>query len=262
MTQFSTLYGARLDEELGSQDSTVLFTTARRKAAINQGQEEFARLTKCCVRHSTLTIASTASEYDLVDATTFPNADFVEWASDPVEFRYTDLAGIVTVLAGSDLPRRDVPWLSRSIPGWQVSTVAAGTEQMPMLWYDAVRGPHHYLGFYPAPSSGSSASMEAHLFYIARPAPMTSDTAEPFTFSSSVRTDLRPFHKALPHYAAYQLEKLRKDPEASDRQYQRFLVYVTQWLQDQRRRGGSVVTYARNYFRRRDGSWWQDDPRR
>ena len=47
MTLFSSLYSARLDRELGTDDSTVLFTTARRKAAINEGQAEFADLTEC-----------------------------------------------------------------------------------------------------------------------------------------------------------------------------------------------------------------------
>jgi hypothetical protein len=65
VTQFSTLYTSRLDEELGTDDSTTLFTTARRKAAINRGLEQFAELTECYVRWSTLVITSTAAEYDL-----------------------------------------------------------------------------------------------------------------------------------------------------------------------------------------------------
>ena len=37
MANFETLYTSDLDVELGSNDSAVLFTTARRKHAINQG---------------------------------------------------------------------------------------------------------------------------------------------------------------------------------------------------------------------------------
>ena len=42
----------------------------------------------------------------------------------------------------------------------------------------------------------------------------------PFTFNSSVRTDLNTYHQGLVHYAAHQMEKLRKDDQASDRQRQ------------------------------------------
>ena len=34
MTQFSSLYGSRLDRELGSADSTQLFTTTRRETVL------------------------------------------------------------------------------------------------------------------------------------------------------------------------------------------------------------------------------------
>jgi hypothetical protein len=54
MTQFSSLWGRLLTQELGTDDSTQLFTDARRKAAINDGIREFADLTECFVRTSTL----------------------------------------------------------------------------------------------------------------------------------------------------------------------------------------------------------------
>jgi hypothetical protein len=44
---FVTLYGLELDRELGSADRTVLFTTARRKAAINAAQLEWVKRTEC-----------------------------------------------------------------------------------------------------------------------------------------------------------------------------------------------------------------------
>ena len=93
--------------------------------------------------------------------------------------------------------------------------------------------------------------MEAFVTYQARPAAMTSDTNEPFMVNSSVRTDLRVYHQALVHYAAHQLEKLRRDDQASDRQFQKFMGYVQQYLQAMRRKGGTTLTFVRDYFRAR-----------
>jgi hypothetical protein len=252
--QFSSLYGARLDEELGAADSTVLFTTARRKAAINRGQEEFARLTNCLERQSSITITGWTAEYDLNSSAILPAGDFYEFAPRGVVFRYTDASSNVQVLAGEDLPRRDPLWLDRYEPGWQVSTTPSTTviQQLPSVWYERINGGARLLGFWPVPSSGSSAAMEALVSYQARPTPMTSDTNEPFIVNSSVRLDLRVYHQALVHYAAHQLEKLRRDDQASDRQLQKFLGYVQQYLQAMRRKGGTALTSARQYFRSRD----------
>lgn len=249
MAIFSSLYGNRLDRELGSADSTQLFTSARRQSAVNEGQEEFARLTNCLERRSSITITGGTAEYNLNSTTIVPGGDFYEWAPRGVEFRYTDASSNTQVLAGEDLPRRDPLWLDRYEPGWQVSTVASSIQQMPSVWYERMDGGARYLGFWPVPSTGSSASAEAFVTYQARPAAMTSDTNEPFTVNSSVRFDLRPYHQALVHYAAYQLEKLRRDDQASDRQLQRFLGYVAQWQQAMRRKGGQALTFARSYFK-------------
>jgi hypothetical protein len=93
--------------------------------------------------------------------------------------------------------------------------------------------------------------------YIAQPPVLTSDTSEPF----SGRLDLRPYHQGLVHFAAYQLEKLRRDDNASDRQLQRFTGYVQQYLQDMRKRGGTALTFAKSYFRR-PSIVTGEDPRR
>lgn len=251
MAIFSSLYTTRLDRELGAADSTQLFTTARRKGAINEAQEEFARLTNCLERRSSITITGWTGEYDL--NAVLPGQDFYEWAPRGVEFRYVDASSHVTILTGDDLPRRDPLWLDRYEPGWQNSTYPSTTivQQLPSVWYERFDGGARYLGFWPLPSSGSSASMEAFVTYQARPAAMTSDTNEPFMVNSSVRLDLRPYHQALVHYAAHQLEKLRRDDEASDRQLQKFLGYVQQYLQALRRKGGTTLTFARSYFRTR-----------
>ena len=92
---------------------------------------------------------------------------------------------------------------------------------------------------------------------IAYPNVSTASTHVPFTDTSgNTRWDLRPYHQGLVHYAAHQLEKLRKDTQASDRQFQKFLSYITRYLQSMRKKGGTALTYARSYFRRS-----QDDVR-
>src|SRR3954463_1740160 len=147
MTQFSTLYGARLDEELGTDDSTVLFTTARRKAAINRGAAEFAELTECLMRESTVTLTGGTAEYDLNSSLVIPGEDFVRLAKQQVEFRYTDASSNVTILTGDDLPRRDATWLNRYSADWRQSTVASTTMQMPEFYYERAADGARYLGF-------------------------------------------------------------------------------------------------------------------
>lgn len=248
---FSSLYGARLDEELGTDDTAVLFTTARRKAAINKGVQEFSELTECFQRESTVTLTGGTGEYDLNSSLVITGEDFVRFSKQQVEFRYLDASSNETVLAGEDLPRRDIPWLNRYAQGWQTSTVASSVAQMPEFYYERLAGGARYLGFTPVPSTGSSASMRAIVPYVARPAVMTSDTNEPYQVGALVRRDLRDYHQASVHYAAHQLNKLRRDYEESQRQLQLFLGYVTRWFQKDRVKGGNSVSMARNYFKTR-----------
>jgi hypothetical protein len=257
---FSSLYSARLDRELGTDDSTVLFTTARRKSAINEAQEEFAELTECLQRRSSITLTAGIGEYDLTSTAVLSGGDFVRLSKEQVQFRYTDASSYLTVYAGDDLKRREIEWLNVYEPGWQDSTVASSVAQVPSIYYERTDGGGRYLGFYPVPSTGSSASMDAVVSYIARPTAMTSDTNEPFTVGGASRTDLRPFHQALVHYAAHQLEKLRRDDQASERQLQKFLGYVARFKENSRVKGGKALTFGRSYFRPRRNVT-ADDPR-
>lgn len=251
MVAFSSLYTAYLDEELGTDDSTQLFTTGRRKKAINRGQQEFCRLTDCLQRTTTLVVTGGTAEYDLNSTTTIPDGDWRGWSKEQLQLRYVDASSVLTVLAGKDdFPRREVEWLNNELPGWQDSTVASTLQQLPSLYYERTDGAKRYLGFYPVPSTGSSATMTCVIPYLANPVPLTSDTQEPFTVGSAARIDLRPFHQGLVHYAAHQLEKLRKDDNAATLQYQKFMGYVTQYLQDQRVKGGQGLSYVKNYFQR------------
>jgi hypothetical protein len=259
MAVFSSLYTGRLDRELGTDDSTVLFTTARRKAAINEAQTEFADLTECLQRQSSVTITAGTAEYNLNSSAVLDS--FVRLSKEQVQYRYTDTSGSVTVVGGDDLPRRDVEWLNRYEPGWQYSSEASTILRVPRYHYLRNDGGNLYLGFYPTPGLTSNATASAIVPYLAAPAPMTSDTNEPFTVNSSVRSDLRVYHQALVHYAAHQLEKYRRDDQASDRQLQKFLGYVARFKQDLRKKGGQALTFARSYWQTR-GSDRSTDPRR
>jgi hypothetical protein len=248
--EFSSLYGRLLDQELGSEDSTVLFTTGRRKSGINDGLKEFADLTECLVRVSTVTVSGGTGEYDLHSTGVIADQDFLRLAADqPVEFHYTDASSLTTVIAGEDLPERTVRWLDVHEPGWKDQPASSGVHT-PTTFYQRAEGGALYLGFWPVPSTGSSASAKVLVPYVAEPQPLTSDTSQPFTVNGAYRRDLRPYHRAAVHYAAHQLEKLRRDDAAADRQLQKFMGYVSRYLQALRKKGGTSLTFARGYFRK------------
>jgi hypothetical protein len=254
VTQFSTLWNRLLTQELGTDDSTALFTDARRQAGINDGVVEFADLTECYVRVSSVTWPGGTQEIDL-NSTYVAGLDFVRLAAkQSPEVRYTDAAGNVQVMAGDDLRQVDVAWLNRYEVGWQISTVASSVAQIPDRFYLRPDGGALYFGLFPCPSTGSSASIKVLIPYVARPAVLSNSTSEPYTAGTAVRTDLRLYHRAAVHFGAHQLEKLRRDDAASDRQLQRFLSYVTRYLQNTRQKGGTALTFARTYFRRSIGS--------
>ena len=254
MPQFSSLYNTRLYQELGT-DSTVLFNAVRRKNAVNRGAAEFAQLTKCLTRRVSFTVTGNTAEYDLNSTLVIPAGDFENFDPDGVEFRYTDASSNLTILARDTLPRRDIDWLNQNEPGWRLSTVAVTVQQFPKYHYVRANGPALFLGFTPTPSTGSSASAQCMLTYVAQAPVMVATTDQPFTFNSSVRTDLNTYHQGLVHYAAHQLEKLRRDDQASDRQLQKFLGYVARYFADQRIPGGRQIRQAKNYFVSRGRDW-------
>jgi hypothetical protein len=255
MTQFSTLSGRLLTQELGTEDSTQLFTDARRNAGVNDGIAEFADLTECFVRVSSQVWTGGTREIDLNSAAVITDQDFVRLASkQSVEFRYTDASSNTQVLTGDDLRQVDVAWLNRYEPGWQLSTIASSLAQVPSRFYLRPDGGSLWLGFDPVPSTGSSAAIKVLIPYVAKPPVLSNSTSEPFTAGGTVRADLRIYHRASVHYAAHQMEKLRRDDQASDRQLQRFMSYVTRYFQAMRQKGGTSLTFARQYFRRSIGA--------
>lgn len=238
MPSFVELYGDRLDRELGSADRTHLFTSARRKAAINDAQREWVRLTEALVRELVFTLVDEVAEYDLESRAD----DFWLLARQGVEVSQTDSDGNVTVYAGDDLPRRDVVWLNREEANWR--TASAGT---PTCYYLREDAGTTKVGFYPAPDIGAGEIWTARVPYVAQPADLVADADEPFTVNGNSAARLRPWHQALTHFAAAQLELLRRDSAAHDLQIQRFTGYVTQFLQAHRPRGGTHVVFARDY---------------
>lgn len=265
MTQFSSLWQRLLTQELGTDDSTQLFTDARRQAGINDGIAEFADLTECFVRVSSQTWPGGTLEIDLNSTTVIADGDFVRLAAkQSPEVQYTDASSNVQIIAGDDLRQVDVAWLHRFEPGWRTSTVASSVSQLPQRFYVRPDGGSLYFGLWPTPSTGSSASIKVLIPYVAKPPVLQSTDAsvEPYTLTSIARADLRIYHKACVHYGAHQLEKLRRDDQASDRQLQRFLGYVTRYLQSMRQKGGTALTFTRTYFRRSLGAGDQgQDPR-
>lgn len=253
--QFSELYGTRLDTELGSDDRSRLFTLTRRKAAINDGVQEFARLTECYTKLASIAIVDGTAEYDLLTVT-----DFDHLSGQGPALKMVDADSNETWLAGrDDFPQRSVAWLDAEDPGWQQASDAA-----PSCWYLRRDGGHVYLGLYPGPDVPTGETWTLQVPYVAIPGTLSADADEPYTSGSDVRIDLRPYHLALVYWAAAQLEKLRKDFGAVKREEELFAREVARYFQAQRQKHGQHVVFARNYRgegHRRELSW-RDDWRR
>jgi hypothetical protein len=252
MPNFGHLYSSALDIELGTDDSTRLFTTARRKNAIQQGCEQFADLTECFQRQSTVVSSHGVGEYNLLSTVNISGGDYVRPSKQLPEYQITSSgsSGITTYISGEAFERRDVQWLNQYEPGWRQST--AGT---PRFYYEREDGGRRFLGLYPPPDIGTSETAKVIWPYVAAPPVMTSDTDVPFTIQSTasgpstgIRTDLDLYHQAAVHYAAHTLEKLRINTEASQMHLQVFLGWVQRYLGSKTPKGGQTVKFARSYF--------------
>lgn len=243
MAIFEDLTGSLLDTELHSADSTVLFTSTRRARAINDGMEAFAAETECYQRVSTVAVSCNVATYNLLSSAVM-STDFVRIAARGVEFHLTSSNGQLTQLAGDDFPRRDIEWLNTYEPGWRAST----TPSMPYAYYVDDTDGRYLVGLTVPPDVGSSETASLVIPYVARPASMTSTGDIPFTSGSNVRRDLWPFHQAIVHWAAHQLEKLRADREASAEQLAKYQGYVDSFKGKVRAKGANFVRLARNYL--------------
>lgn len=239
---FDDLYGTSLDLEINNSDSAVLFTTARRKAAVNAGLREFADLTECYVRRSTIAVSCNTTEYSLVPSST----DYSRLSAVGLpEYRITSSNDVVTILAGDDFPRRDELWNNRVRSGWRQST----TPTTPTSYYLRPDGGQMVLGLDCRPKVGSSETAVLIVPYVARPPALSASTDVPFTDTSgTTRHDLTVYHQALVHYAAYKLLPLEGDVEGSRGQLALFLDYVKRYLSALRPKGGTHITLARHYL--------------
>lgn len=262
MPQFSQLWQDDLTTELGTNDTSVLFTDARRKHAINQGYRQFADLTECFVKRSSVTVSSSAQEFNLNSTTYLTAGDFLRLASEGPTYIKTDTAGNQQIYAGDDFPQRAIPYLDSADPGWR-STQTPGD---PTGWYLRDDGGSQFFGLDCPADVSTSETAELLIPYVANPSSMTSDTQIPFAVSTNYRHDLYPYHQGLVHYAAHQMEKLRRDDERADKQMRMFLGYVERYLQAKRKKGSNGVRASRSYFRnaQRRGSeggllapWWR-----
>jgi hypothetical protein len=250
---FLQLYGEQLDKELGSNDSSLLFTTAKRKAEINRAQAWFVEQTECLVREATISIVDGTQEYDLEASI----SDFLRISKQNVELKIAPSSGDPTYYTGKDLfPRRDIAWLNAHEPGWKNSDSGR-----PECHYIQDDGGLVSIGIVPVPDVLSGETWTLTVPYVARPTDMSADADEPFTVSSNVKKSLSPWHDALVYYAASELEKLRKNTPRS----LELLQYAQARVQDYKARmqpkGGSHITFARDYRREASTSFERrDDP--
>src|SRR5512146_323708 len=183
MAQFSTLYTDWLDRELGT-DKTDLFTLVRRKAAVNEGIKEFARLTECFTRQATIALVDSTAEYDLEAITA---ADYQYLAKDGVLIKQTDSGGDITYITASDLTRTSIARLDAEESGWREAD--PGT---PSQWYIREDGGKVYLGFYVPPDVPAGDTWQALVTYVASPPDLTNEADIPFTAAADVKTSLTP----------------------------------------------------------------------
>lgn len=235
---FAQLYGEELTRELAAPDTSPMFTTVRRKAAINAAQLEFVKRTDCLTRQATLALVDGTQEYDL-DA--LVAADF-GWLSKQGPSIAITSGSTVRYLEGDDLEETSVERLNVDEPGWRA--VSAGT---PRQYYLRRDGGAIYLGFHPKPDVVGAETWAVLVPYVAVPADMSADADEPFTVSSNARKDLRFWHRALVHYAAFDLEKFRKDVGRGSAQLQLFEIELQKYTATMKPKQGSRVRIATNY---------------
>lgn len=246
---FIELYGTELDRELGTADRTQRFTTARRKAAINAGQIEFVRRTECLTREASIALSDGVDEYDLEASAT----DF-GWISKQGLSISIDNGTTVRYLEGDDLTFTTIERLNTEQPGWR-----AWPDGDPRFYYVRVDGGSRYLGLAPAPSI-STETVAARVPYVVVPADMSGDADEPFTVAGNPLRSLRFYHRALVYFAAFDLEKLRKDTQREGLFAQLFDAEVMKYLAEQKPRQPRTVRFGTPYRGR--VSFARLDPRR
>lgn len=237
---FSELYATALDAQLGT-DQTQLFTTAKRKQAIRDGERAFIRETGCTKRYGSISIVDGTGEYD-VEATL---TTFVKLAGHP-SVRIAESGGTTRYIEGiENFPQTSKDQLSWQEPSWRATD--AGT---PVTWYLERDGGSLYFGLHPAPDVAVGDTWTLLLPYVGRPDTLTNDSDVPFSFSANAMTSLEDYHQALVHYAAAQLEPLRKNYDAVTYQMKLFASFVNRYKIEQGASQPPHIQLERNYFKR------------
>lgn len=236
MATFVDLYSTLLDRELGSVDATQRFTTARRKAAINQAVQEWNRLTESYVVEATKAVVDNDQEFDLE---TIITADaFMKLASRQPYIKIVT-ASTTTYIDGKSFARKDIETLDREEPGWRGASASR-----PRNWYLRDDGTSVFFGMHPKADVLAGETWTLVIPYVAYVADMTADADIPFNSKQSLRV----YHQALVHFAAAQLEKLRRNYQVSSAQLDAFLAYVHDYLGARKSNAGDQVEFATNYF--------------
>jgi hypothetical protein len=242
---FLDLYGAFLDQELGTADRTTLFTTAKRKAAINAAQLWFTTQTVCLQTEELIPLVDGVAEYSL--ETIIATGKYFALAPEGPELFLTHADMTTLQLAGQhDFPRRTEAWLNTSEPGWRSSQPAT-----PTCWYETLDGAAILLGLHPPPRVPVGETWQFRVPYVMKPDTMVVDTDVPFTISTIVKTAMEPWHRALGYYAAHDLEKLRKDLPRSAAALVQAQAEVDNYLSSQHVPQSAVIQVMRTYRHRR-----------
>jgi hypothetical protein len=258
---FAQLWGVELDRELGTADRDQRFTTALRKAAINAAQLEWLERTECLQREVSLVLVSGTQEYDLEAEVT----NFLCLAKEGVSIAINSTT--VTYIEGHDLDVTTVERLNTEHPGWRGEPAGRPRKVYTRREVGLIK-----LGFYPAPSI-TSGTWTALVHAVIQPTEMSADADVPFTYGGNPIASLAPYHRALAHFAAYDLEKFRKDGTRGTAQLQLFEQYVARYEAKNKPKGGQKVRLAVNYRGGRGGrrdpgardtgwaqdGWMQDD---
>lgn len=235
---FVTLYGTELDRELGTADRTVRFTTARRKAAINAAQLEWVKRTECLAKETTIALVDGTQEYDIEATVT----DFGAISAQGVSVKIVPASGTTRYIEGDDLIETSVERLNVEEPGWRASSAS-----QPRMVYLRRNGGALNIGLHPAPDITVGDTWTLILPYWIIPADMSADADEPFTVSSNILKSLRPYHRALVHWAAGDLEQLRKDAQREAVQRQKFEALVEEYKASLTPKRGGRVRMVRDY---------------
>lgn len=233
---FVDLYGEALDLELASADRTERFTTAKRKTATNAAQVEWVRRTGSFILEESEPVVSLTQEYDL--QALIASNRFMRFATRQPYIKVV-AGSVTTYIDGKNFPRLNIEDLDRDQPGWRQASA-----DRPNGWYIREVGNTYLLGLFPPPKVPAGQTWTLIIPYVAYPNDMTADGDIPFENSPR----LRAYHRGLAHFAASELERLRKNFSAVQMQLSLFDRWVREYQGDRADPAGTQVSFSHNYF--------------